>query len=72
MERRLTIDPLKQYRGRFGPDELDEDGVLMTPHTGILHKGPPVVRWRWHSLDERTWTYCDPDGCCENAKVLMP
>jgi hypothetical protein len=38
------------------------------PHT--LAKMPPTVRWRWDQKDERTWSYCDPNGCCENNNTL--
>lgn len=71
LKRKLHFDPQKRYKGKFNGLDLAIDGVVMRSHAGILHEGPPVVRWRWHAEDERTWTYCHPDGCCENQKVLM-
>ena len=58
------------YEGFFNSKPLGPRGVRSRPHPGHLHGGPPVVRWRWVESDERTWTYCNPDGCCESMKVL--
>lgn len=30
-----------------------------------------TVRWRWDQRDEKVWSYCDPEGCCENVDTLF-
>ena len=59
------------YLGRFGGKDLDADAVVVRKHKDHLHDGPPVVRWRWVAKDELTWSYCEPDGCCESTKTLL-
>lgn len=59
-----------EYDGDFDQKPLKKGGIQYHFHTDILHDGPPVVRWRWQTKDEGTWTFCPPDGCCENKAVL--
>lgn len=63
-----TGDILRLWVGRLNGKALRDGGIVFHYHRGS--HGPPTVRWRWHHDDERTWSYCDPEGCCETTRLL--
>lgn len=70
LEPRISPNSRHVYRGEFNGRPLTLDtGIVKRSHSH-LHKSTPVVRWRWVVNDERTWSYCAPDGCCENIAAL--
>jgi hypothetical protein len=54
---------LSGYRGRLGGNPLTDNEIVFHSHPGRIRVA--TVRWRWLYRDESTWSYCDPQGCCE-------
>lgn len=62
----LGSDKRRVYMGRIGTRQLPAGAIMYrfhAPHQGVIPT--PTARWRWVELDEKTWSYCNPDGCCE-------
>jgi hypothetical protein len=51
------------YRGQLNGNSLPENEIVFHWHPGNIRVA--TVRWRWLYKDESTWSYCDPQGCCE-------
>jgi hypothetical protein len=62
-----TSDQLSGYLGRMNSVSLTyPQEIIYTPHFGHQNVLVPTVRWRWKLKDEGTWSYCHPQGCCED------
>lgn len=63
-----------RYRGRLQQTDLVDTAIAYRWHSAPddMHDEPmpKPVRWRWYQKDERTWSYCDPNGCCETTALL--
>lgn len=57
------------YFGRFNNHLLNLEAIKYRLH--VNSQPVPTVRWRWDVADEMTWSYCDPEGCCENVQTLV-
>lgn len=67
----LGPDKLSVYAGRLNNRNLPHNAVMYrfhAPHPGVTPT--PTARWRWVELDEKTWSYCNPDGCCEVQQLF--
>jgi hypothetical protein len=62
-----------RYLGRLQEKTLVDTAIAYRWHSapGDMHDEPmpKPVRWRWYQKDERTWSYCDPNGCCETTAL---
>jgi hypothetical protein len=53
----------KGYRGQLNHNAVPDSEIVFHWHPGSVRVA--TVRWRWLYRDESTWSYCDPEGCCE-------
>lgn len=63
-----SVGPKKAYKGRLNGKDLPDDAIHYFQHPGRPRFG--IARWRWLPDDESTWSYCDPDGCCDTRRLL--
>ena len=57
LQQKTLADTAIAYRWHSSPDDMHDEPM------------PKPVRWRWYQKDERTWSYCDPNGCCETTAL---
>lgn len=64
----------KAYRARLGASDTDSEALKSDAIRYVWHARPArkfaTARWRW-AVDEFTWSYCDPDGCCDSRSLLL-